>query len=353
METMKADTKRLLQRIGAWEKWGATGWGPHNNASILGESEYSQSHTTGATFKIYQWYTPEKERLVEKFYQVDYNFPAFQFTIQNLTEQLNPPPEGELIKRSDKIYSRNDWDGAPIVVEKYKLIFFTLPKVGATKWKQAFRRMEGFTDWNVIGGKKGLPHDPSGNGLKYLYDYDIETAETMMTSPEWTRAIFVRSPKDRFLSLYYHASRNREQIDQRCCPHQPGCSSTLRSMARFVDLMGTCYSTHWAPYSERMEEKYWQYINFVGTMENVQEDSKKLLLRLGAWRTIGESGWGGSGRLFEKDDRAFDSVRDSLAMYTPQVDKMLDEFYKQDYESKFFTFPTRKVWAMELAMQST
>lgn len=349
LETMKVDTKRLLERIGAWKKWGATGWGPQRNASILDESEYSQSHTTGSNFKIYHWYTPEKERLVEKFYEADYQHPAFQFTIQNLTEPLVPLPDGKLIKRVDKIYSRMDWDGAPIVVERYKLIFFTLPKVGATIWKQAFRRMEGFDDWSDVGGKNGLPHDPNGNGLKYLYDYDIETAEGMMTSPDWTRAVFVRSPKDRFLSVFHQMSRNRDQIDKRCCPYQPGCSSTLRTMARFVDLMGVCYSAHWAPFSERMEGKYWPYINFVGTMENAEEDARKLLSRLGAWEDVGQNGWGDNGdeRIFAKDSRVFDTVRDSLAMYTPQVDKMLDEYYKLDYESKYFTFPTHKVWAME------
>jgi Sulfotransferase family len=349
METMNEDTKRLLQRIGAWEKWGATGWGPHGNASILSLSQNNQSHTTGATFKTNQWYTPERERMVEKFYAVDYGHPAFQFTIQNLTKPFVPPSDGKFVKRGDSIYSRNDWDGAPVVVEKYKLIFFTIPKVGATVWKQAFRRMEGYDDWLDIGGTNGLPHDPSRNGLKYLYDYDMETAEGMMTSSEWTRAIFVRSPKDRFLSVFYQMSRNRAQIDRRCCPHQPGCSSTLRSMARFVDLMATCYSSHWAPFSERMEDKYWPYINFVGTIENVQDDSKKLLIRLGAWEAIGKKGWGGNqkGRIFAKDDHVFDDVRDSLAMYTSQVDRMLDKFYKDDYESKYFTVPTKGIWIMQ------
>jgi hypothetical protein len=350
MEALKDDVKRLLERIGAWETYGVTGWGPDGNASIVEESEYSQTHTTGADNKIYHWYTPEKERMVESFYDVDYNNPLFNFTVKTLTKPTEIlPDDGKLIKRSDKIYSRNDWDGAPIVVEKYKLMFFTLPKVGATKWKQAFRRMMGYEDWKDIGGEKGLPHDPKTNGLKYLYDYSIEEAEKMMTSDEWTRAMFIRSPKDRFLSVFNHMSRNRNHVDQRCCPHQPGCSSSLRTMAGFIELMENCHSTHWAPISERVEDQYWPYINFIGTLETAEESSESLLKRIGAWKNIGQTGWGSDGkeRIFQKDERAFDSVLESLSMYNPSVDRMLDVFYEVDYQNRYLTFPSKKVWAME------
>lgn len=94
-----------------------------------------------------------------------------------------------------QIYKRGEWDGAPIVVEKYNLIFFTVPKAAGGKWKQAFRRMEGFQDWNRWGGPNGLPHDPDKNGLKYLYDYSAEKASEMMKNESWTRAIFLRNPK--------------------------------------------------------------------------------------------------------------------------------------------------------------
>jgi hypothetical protein len=350
METIKEDTERLLKQIGAWEKWGVTGWGPNGNSSIVEDSEYSQSHTTGSSKKIYHWYTPERERMVEDFYAADYQNPIFQFTIKNLTQHVEEPPDGELIKQKDKIYSRNDWDGAPIVVEKYHLVFFTLPKIGATKWKQALRRMMGYPDWKDIGGNKGLPHDPSSNGLKYLYHFPIEEAEEMITSPEWTKAIFIRSPKDRFLSVFHHMSNNRNQIDQRCCPHQPGCSSTVRTMISFVELMKTCYSTHWAPVSERMEDKYWPYINFVGTLENAEEDAAKLLKKIGAWDAIGKTGWGKNGteQIFAKDQHAFDSVLESLSMYNPTVDKMLDTYYKVDFDNKYLTIPSTKVYAMDV-----
>mmetsp|Transcript_17333 Transcript_17333/g.37988 ORF Transcript_17333/g.37988 Transcript_17333/m.37988 type:complete len:692 (-) Transcript_17333:3225-5300(-) len=345
MENINEDTEKLLKRVDAWDEYGKTGWGPNHDRSMTRTGGSSQSHKTNSASKIYQWFTSEKERLIENFYIDDYENQIFDFTITNLTEPAN---NGRLLKANDDIYSRHDWDGAPIVVSKYKLIFFTQPKVGATKWKQAFRRMEGHADWKEIGGRKGLPHDPGKNGLKYLYDFSLEEAETMMTSPDWTKASFVRSPKDRFLSVYSHMRNNWKEIDNRCCPNQPGCSSTLNSMIQFIDLMKTCYSTHWVPYSDRLDAKWWKYINFIGKLENVDVDSEKLLKSIGAWELIGKTGWGDNSdeALFVKDINAFESVHSALAKYTPQADKMLNKYYKADYENKYLNFKNKKVYVV-------
>mmetsp|Transcript_12332 Transcript_12332/g.35173 ORF Transcript_12332/g.35173 Transcript_12332/m.35173 type:complete len:698 (-) Transcript_12332:2054-4147(-) len=342
MENINHDTKKLLKRVGAWEEYGKTGWGPHRNESMVRTAGGSQSHKTDSSSKIYQWFNPKNERLVEKFYIDDYENQLFNFQITNLTE---PVHQGKILRSTDKIYNRLDWDGAPIVVSEYKLIFFTQPKVGATKWKQAFRRMEGYRDWKDIGGPKGLPHDPKKNGLKYLYDFPLEEAEVMMTSSDWTRAIFVRNPKDRFLSVYNHMRNNWQEIDTRCCPHQPGCSSTLNEMVYFIDLMKNCHSTHWTPYSERIDTKWWKHINFIGRLENVENDAEKLLKSIGAWELVGNSGWGlyGDEPIFIRDVNAFNSVHNALAKYNPIADKMLNHYYKADYENKYLNFPNKKV----------
>ena len=353
MSNMKDDTEKLLKRVGAWEKYGQTGWGPYRNESIVQGSSPSsssgsstQSHATGSSNKIHQWYNPEKERLVEKFYANDYKNELFNFKIVNLTQ---PVIDGKVLKSSDTIYRRDDWDAAPIVVEKYKLIFFTLPYIAATKWKQSFRRMEQLDDWKDIGGPKGLPHDPERNGLKYLYDFPLKQAEDMMTNPEWTKAIFVRSPKDRFLSIFYHMSRNREHVENRCCPHRPGCSSALDDMPSFIELMQKCFSINWAPFSERFDKRWWSYINFIGKVEDIHVDSEKLLSKIGAWELIGENGWGSDGKepIFIKDENAFASVHDSLGRYSPTADKLLDAFYKADYENEYLNFTSKKVYVME------
>ena len=45
-------------------------------------------------------------------------------------------------------------------------------------------------------------HNPSTNGLKYLHAFSPRDATNMMRDPSWTRAIFLREPKQRFLSAY-------------------------------------------------------------------------------------------------------------------------------------------------------
>jgi len=134
-----------------------------------------------------------------------------------------------LVEPNDKIY-RGDLTGfnsAPIVDEKHKLLFFSVPKVACTTFKFLFRRIRGVSDWDAQDSmeRKGLPHNPEWNNLKYLYHYPIETANEMMTSPEWTRAIFVRDPKTRFLSAFLDKSVGNygSFVTERCCPDAMKC----------------------------------------------------------------------------------------------------------------------------------
>ena len=115
------------------------------------------------------------------------------------------------------------WDVSPVVLEKFRLIFFTIPKTGTTVFKQLFRRMMGYENWNHVDEiwPYPLPHNPNNNGLVYLYDFPIATANEMMTSPSWTRAIFVRDPIERVLSAYIEkalrTAADHNYIREHCC----------------------------------------------------------------------------------------------------------------------------------------
>ena len=58
--------------------------------------------------------------------------------------------------------------------------------------------MTGHVDYYIHGN--GIPHNL--NDVKILSHYPIAKANEMMTSNEWTRAMFVRDPKERALSGY-------------------------------------------------------------------------------------------------------------------------------------------------------
>ena len=81
IETGDVDAKRLLQRIGAWDEYGATGWGEHHNVSFFTkgiEPRANITHKTGAASRLAMYYTPEIEALVEQRYANDYMFFGFE-----------------------------------------------------------------------------------------------------------------------------------------------------------------------------------------------------------------------------------------------------------------------------------
>ena len=132
-----------------------------------------------------------------------------------------------LVQQGDDIYTSGPWDASPIVLEEFKLVFFTTAKVGCTVWKMLFRRMMGLPNWKAVNTRDMLPWNPHRNGLKYLYDYNRTYASFLMTDPEWTRAIFVRDPKERLLSAYLDKGKNQHFIKSKCCPSSGNCTHCL------------------------------------------------------------------------------------------------------------------------------
>ncbi|KAL7547547.1 hypothetical protein ACHAWF_010848, partial [Thalassiosira exigua] len=131
-------------------------------------------------------------------------------------------------KHTDFVVTKHDvsnpgwnWDRSPVVIESHKLIFFTIPKVGCTVFKQLFRRMMGHENW-----KTKDPHDPRRNGLDYLSEWSFEEAAEIMASLEWTRAVFIRDPKQRFLSAYLDKAVRKEgqYVNRHCCNKDWTCA---------------------------------------------------------------------------------------------------------------------------------
>jgi hypothetical protein len=252
-----------------------------------------------------------------------------------------------IVRPGDYIYDKQSWDSSPIVIESHKLVFFSIAKAGCTVWKQLFRRMMGYSDWLSQDGEKMLPHNPRKNGLKYLDDYSIEQASDMMTSPEWTRAMMVREPKQRFLSAFLDkaVSNYHRHIVSHCCPDE-SCVENAQTLAGFLKLATVCQDDHWRPQNLRVDYKYWPYIDFVGHVENAAADARTLLKRIGAWEEYGETGWGKSGNssIFESKDTSGAGVHATWASmqvwkwYTPEVEAEVETFYRGDYENPLFNF---------------
>ncbi len=268
---------------------------------------------------------------------------------------------------SDAIFKRSDlhWDVDPIVVESHKLVFFTVPKNACTVFKQLFRRMMGYNDWLTKD-----PHDPSNNGLKYLGHYSRDEQYTMMTSSDWTRAIFVRDPLERALSAYIdkELGDRGDFVKRHCCgierwtrnvpknkpefcrkppffPYEFPINSTNFPFESFVDqILMECKNTHWnSQYSRLQKASNWKLINFVGKLENRMADTHLMLKQVGAFEKFGAFGWGefGNESIFQSN-RAEHQTGSSNKMdqyYTPNLRKRVFEHFRGDYELFNFTIP--------------
>ena len=368
LETAAVDTKNLLQRIGAWEEYGATGWGKQKDGPIF--DSVAVPHQTGASSRLQQYYTAEIDALVEKLYEQDYQNPYFNFTTTATTAQpieywdnatdrrvhsirgIEQTHEGEFpivsnnnnnnkmrrrrvrIDETDYVYRRGLLDGSPIVVEKFKLIFFTTPGCASLEFKRLLRRLSGMeSDFNSPDDI-ALQHNPVTNGLKYLYDFPKREAESILQSKEWTKAMFVRDPKQRLLSAFLSRSPQLmgEYLLNYCCPDQRKCASDRVSLDEFVEVTSRCHDPLWLAQSYRMESQYWSSVNFVGHTETAQQDTKNLLDKIGAsWEQYGATGWGENGQ-----ESLFQSGHDispqlTSVFFTPETERRIEEVYSVDY----------------------
>lgn len=79
-DTIQDDTRRLLERIGAYEEYGRTGWGEGENKNSSIFERNIAGHKTGSGNKMKNHYTPELEKFVMEYYQQDYDLEIFNIT---------------------------------------------------------------------------------------------------------------------------------------------------------------------------------------------------------------------------------------------------------------------------------
>jgi len=169
----------------------------------------------------------------------------------------------------------------PILIPEYKLCFFHVAKVASTTFIMMFQRLLNITDQEALEHL----HHPYTNGLDYFHPRRLARANKIIQDPTWTKAIFVRNPHERLLSAYLDKGYSDfAWIRWSCCPDTQDClRDGEHSFEDFVELLPRCSDVHWVPQYKRMEPKYWRYINFVGHLENLTQDSERLLKRIGAW----------------------------------------------------------------------
>jgi hypothetical protein len=213
-----------------------------------------------------------------------------------------------------------------------------------------------------------IPHNPKHNGLTYLYHYKTPDALTILTSPEWTRALFVRDPKERTLSAYLDkGARNQgNYVTRHCCPKEKIAKDVLganfttcgeRASASFLGFLQVvkeqcCCDPHWKPQSKRIDGAFRPFVNFVGHFDRVQDETRRLLtetsIRLGRgeddlWDQFGASGWGPNrtDAIFSESTHAkhqTSAISKTQQYYNSTVEALVDEIYGNDYRDPMLNF---------------
>ena len=284
---------------------------------------------------------------------------------------------------TDPIFLRAGWTNDPVVVESHKLLFFPVYKTASSEFMKLLRRMMGHEEWATATKSKLNPnadiHDPWTNGLRYLGQYSRDEQEEMMTSGDWTRAIFVRDPLERLVSAYKDKAlrptdkrtsppRNPgHYLMERCCgmnpsnpdgilssPHcaplRPYNSTTTEDsfpFPYFVEhFMPNCVEAHWSSQAKRMHPRNWQFINFVGSFDRLKGDTHALLKRIGAFDAFGSRGWGKhDGAIFEHNlsDKVTGAKQSWEQSYvSPYLHRFALEHYILDYEHPIMNFTKPK-----------
>jgi hypothetical protein len=244
-----------------------------------------------------------------------------------------------LVANNDYIYSNQDFDSSPIVLEDYKLVFFPIEGNEGATWRRLFRRMLGAEDWKDT--------TKQFQGLTYLSDFDQDKATEIMTSPEYTRAMIVQDPKTRLLSIYISKvvkdPTEQEFMKTTCCGdkrqlivpgsegHHGACAEQKEpvSFELFVELVNECDQPYWRPQSRRMEPKYYKYINFVGHYERIKKDAMELLQKCGAWEKYGRNGWGDDGTKSIFETSSTWTVTSSIQLYPQNYTESLETITKE------------------------
>jgi hypothetical protein len=71
---------------------------------------------------------------------------------------------------------------------------------------------------------------------------------------------------------------------------------------------------------------YWDHINFVGHMENIANDTERLLTQLGMWEQYGASGWGSNPRNDGENTSVFAGL--STVKHATGSGSRLDQYLK-------------------------
>lgn len=171
--------------------------------------------------------------------------------------------------------------------------------------------------------------------------------------------------EDRHIRSHYHRQDNRRSLDdddrrgRMRPPEKEQCNFNMQ-IKQFIKFTQTCSDPHWKPQTERIDDKYWPYVNFIVRLESAADDMEQLLRRVdgpnknrpdtgggmegagldgGLWAPYGSAGWGETRaeRIFAVNDIKYhstdaDGAEAQQKYFTEDVARLVGERYKGDLE---------------------
>jgi hypothetical protein len=182
-----------------------------------------------------------------------------------------------------------------LVSTRFRLVLFTIPKVGCTELIKLMRRMAGASDWADV------PHYKPDRPL--LSELSLERATEILEDESWTKAVVLRDPAERLLSAY---------LDKFMYSPQSYANDLFRPGGHgmpFDEFLGYVLDPNVDPAVptglHNRTDPHWRpqhmvgglasigsRLDSVGNFDSIAEWSQGLLRDVGAWDEFGATGWG-------------------------------------------------------------
>eukprot|EP01039_Chlorochromonas_danica_P008057 gene8057-8887_t len=173
-----------------------------------------------------------------------------------------------------------------LISEKHRFLFCPIQKVASTLFLKLFRRITNQSYWYEDAWNKPT-------NLTVAWRLGRDRLENIFRDPTWTKAIFFRHPVDRLLSSYHQFLNSPFATTNYSLSIREGVNASI-SWPHFMHKVvhgGKC-NIHWNPQTHFCGYyRYWQYYNFVGDFDHIEEQGKELLQRVGLWDDFGAKGW--------------------------------------------------------------
>ncbi len=242
----------------------------------------------------------------------------------------------ELMEWDRQDPTRSSW-----VSPTHQYFFVGLGKIASTRIKLSLHVLEGYPilerpfPWLHARDRKGASFVPK------LADLDLETAATVLTSPNWFRFCFVRNPYDRLLASYkfsmmqemnppsaiYNGIKDkiRHQFGYEKRSGRKGGTVSFRDFVEYVlHTQDRKMDYHWCPMQAGLRPDLIAY-DFVGYFEHFERDFKYVLQRLEASKTLMTD-------FLKPINRSSVQQIPLAAFYDWELAERVYEYYKSDFE---------------------